>query len=207
MKKKDVTVFKPVKGKPMIEAYPELGKYDEFKNIPDTYIRYAWYFGNRSSPFYNENSHYRKTTLCFKQAFGKLTQGNTGIAKRLHENDVPEEIINAIERMRKFNPSIRDKALSLQEKIFEHYETIVDKFQEYIEADAEANESDNAEEGKKGKRLSIGATKDYVELTAKINKELPSLILNLEEGFGVKRGKDELHAEDEFVDEIENIIG
>ena len=83
-----------------------------------------------------------------------------------------EKWANAIERMSKVEPGIRDKARSMIEKLIENYEDLCEPDQ-YTDKDG------------------VKDAKKFVDATSKIAQELPGLISKMEEGFGVSHRDDE----------------
>lgn len=95
-----------------------------------------------------------------------------GLREDLAVLNFDEKWAAAIERMSKVEPSIRDKARLMIEKLIDNYEGLCDPDQ-YKDKDEVTN------------------VKQFVDATTKIAQELPGLIIKMEEGFGVSYRSDD----------------
>lgn len=150
--------------------YPELKRIKEFEGLAAVQLITIWWYANPTSELVltmEDNRARIKEAL--KRA--NFTPDRTLNADLLKLN-FDEKWANAIERMGKVEPGIRDKARSMIEKLITHYEDMCDPAQ-YVD-------KDNVQDIKK-----------FVDATTKIAQELPGLITKMEEGFGVSRRDDD----------------
>lgn len=164
------TVFEPTE-KHQLEEYPELANYEEFKPLTREEMRLVWYYANQTSPFYDTSPMQTKISKCFDAAWGNLAKESEKV--RYLSGNFPAIVQMAINRMRMFNPEKRSRSLMMLEKVFADYEEIITNFK------PKAKEGD--------KPVSLDKVKEYVDLTTKITAQLPTLVQELEEGFGVKK--------------------
>ncbi len=163
----DYFVFLPSK-RDMKTDYPELARVIEFKDLTNKEMVFVWFHSNQTSPYFEMEAKH-KTALSIKEAWGdKLTREDIDAYL---DGNFPEKIRLALERMKKYKPSVRMKALMMQEKTMADYQIILAKNISGLEPKAQS---------------------DYIDMINKINKALPELINSIEEGFGIKirSGKD-----------------
>jgi len=158
-----VALFEPTSVDMRIE-YPELAGIEEFQGLSDVELKFVWYYFNTKSPYYKEKDRVRKVSACVK-ASGFST--NLNILKNMYVNIFPENLEAAGARMERFASSARERAKGMIEKMFDTYEGILDSFGEK-DFDTEQQEK-------------------FVNIAAKIRAELPALIKQKEEGFGLKQ--------------------
>ena len=147
----------------MKQAYPELARIPEFDELRDEELRFVWYLANPTSPV---NTRVNRTSLPEKveTALEKSQYNVSKIVLSSYEKGMfGDKLQAAIERMKKMEVGVREKAHDIIDKIFEQYYKI-------------------AKEGIRG-----GDVDSYINSTKVIIKELPNLIKVKEEGFGVKQ--------------------
>jgi len=163
----EVKLFEPNNRNLSIE-YPELAGISEFAELNTSDLKFVWYYSNRTSPHYSDNNQTRKISKCIRESYGNSLDEDVK-AKFLSSN-FPHKLKQAMKRMETFNPSLRLKAKLSVERIFDNLQRLVD----IEEGDLEDMELNNK--------------KDYVALAIKISESLPSIVRQLEEGFGVTYG-------------------
>jgi hypothetical protein len=176
------TVFKPTE-KVMIEEYNELKNIPQFAILTDEELRFVWYYANPTSPFADKET-IKKFNLSFDSAFGKISNADMKVQYEFAKTR-PEKITKAIERMANIDVSARIKAKML-------LKTMLNNMYEMVLNDYEINDPSQG--------------KNYVELCAKVSRELPHIIKLNEEGFGVVEEEVEEKPEEEVeVKETPNI--
>lgn len=158
-----MAVFEPTDIDMKVE-YPELSSIKEFEPLLDTQMRFVWYYFHKQSPFFNLRPISEKLSSCLEKSKLRL---NTNETKNYMDNKFPEAIEAAGARMMRFASSDRVRAKSMIDSIFEGFEIIIDSF----------GTDDLQDTEKQGK---------FVDISVKIRAELPQLIKQKEEGFGVK---------------------
>lgn len=155
-------IFEPTNIDMRVE-YPELTGIDEFRDLSDPELRFVWYFFNTKSPHYAIKDAKVKVSTCLKVS-GYIP--NTNIIKGMYENRFPENIEAAGARMNRFAASTRERAKQMVDRMFDTYESILDTFGDKV------YDTDQQEK--------------FVTIASKIRAELPQLIKQKEEGFGIK---------------------
>jgi hypothetical protein len=171
-------VFSPVKnGKGLspedyMVEYPELNRAEETKNLRGVELMWCWYYGSPESPFIlKEYSEQDKAIACTELVFDNIYKGRPYDEKTLidmRKGNVPTFFGQAIEFFRKKNLEARSTGKSMIDKIFQSYNDIIEKGAEQF----------------KTKEGDI----DYAKFTSTmrmIRNEIPELIKEVEEGFGV----------------------
>tara|TARA_R100000808_G_C2154309_1_gene165213 strand:- start:7317 stop:7886 length:570 start_codon:yes stop_codon:yes gene_type:complete len=165
----DIKLFEPTNKDLRIE-YPELMDIDEFRDLTPRELNFVWYFSNRTSPYSKEKNNKKKVELSIKRGFGE----NATHQLRLDyvAGKFPEKIRKAVDRMERFNPSARMKAKQSVEKIFDRLRQLVDVSPEQL------NEMD------------LGEKSNYTNLAIKISENLPKIVGQLEQSFGIQIKKE-----------------
>jgi hypothetical protein len=147
--------------------YPELEKVEEFKPLSESDYRFVWSMGNITSPFFEKKPEIAKINACIKYAYyGKDALGKSQILR--YEKGLFEDNIKvAIDKMREFSPTKRQKGKDMLNKIFNSFEKIVNMSDDMVE---------NPDLHQK-----------YIDNAVKITEALPDLIRKAEEGFGFKQ--------------------
>lgn len=164
-------MFRPTDRDLRIE-YPELSKVREFSELNTKELKFVWYYANRTSPYYTATKGDRTKILgCIKNSFGNsLKEKNTGEYNKYVSGNFPQKIRIAIDKMERFNPTARLRAKMAVEKIFDNIESSVD-----IDEDVKEKMRDDLELRKK-----------YVELSIKVSENIPNIVAQMEESFGIK---------------------
>lgn len=144
--------------------YPELKRIKEFEGLTAVQLITIWWYANPTSELVlNIEDNKARIVESLKRA--NFTPDRT-LNKDLLKLNFDEKWANAIERMSKVEPGIREKARLMIEKLITNYETMCDPDQ--------YKDKDNLQDIAK-----------FVNATTKIAQELPGLITKMEEGFGV----------------------
>lgn len=147
--------------------YPELAEVEEFKNLSMQDLKFIWFYGNRTSPYFYEEEK-DKMRHSVESAYGRESYDE-------NLNVIPPEYLQpAIEKMRHYNPSLRLIAKLKMEKLFDNLSGMMDM-----------SVSDMEMENKK----------QYVEFAIKISQTFPEIIRQLESGFGIRMEEKEEKSE------------
>ena len=177
-------VFEPVEGKPMLEKYPELEDIPQFRDIGgDKYLRFVWYMGCKSSPFYLMDDIEYKVSLCLAKANLELSDADR--ANWLN-GEFPDRIKDAITYMGTFLVDARAHAYELVQIVLANAGHIINKDKTEIDL------------------MPWDDKKKYMDIATDYMKQLPSIINQLETKFGlnvrstnkVKGGREKTHADE-----------
>jgi len=152
--------------------YPELAGIEEFKKLTSSELRLCWLIGNSSSPIFNlKRTEKIKEAMETVYGMGRI-ESKPDLLKLYHfkngEADIPENVLNGINRMLHFNPDNRLRAKLLSQYMFD----VMNKIVVVDKATLLTMDMDDK--------------KKYAELMIKVNSELPKMIDTLESGFGIK---------------------
>ncbi len=188
----DMFLFKPTSQDMKIE-YPELRDVKEFMELKKAEFEFVWYYGNRTSPFFDIASGERNKRLaCVEKAFGKKDKDSDWYKKYLSGN-FPPKIKAGIEKMGRYSPSARMRAKMAAENV-------LDTLEESLNV---------SEEMKDEMKKDLEMKRKYIDLSIKVIESMPNVVSQIEDGFGIrafekKGGKDKqptlmdvLHSEDE----------
>lgn len=169
----DVTLFLP-SSKEMRLEYPELASIEEFKMLTDKQLKFVWWFANPTSPLVDDTSISKEANerkrIALALIKSKLKDDLTIPDQEAYtQMYIPEQVRIAIHRMQAFTPSIRMHGKIMQEKIFENYNNIINTV---IPSNASADQK-----------------KEYVDLAKVISTEIPKLIGEIEDAYGIKMKK------------------
>lgn len=169
-------MYGPSTGKQLKKMYPELAAEPLFKDLTNEDILFAWYLGNKSSPVdpnWTDEVRYKQSAL---QAY----QNNAEKRNAYGMKQVPEAILIAVEKMATFSPNAR---MTAKRTIQNHFHNIlkmsnvdVDKDFKYIDKD--------------GNELTDWTARNQYVTSIKTTAEIvPTLIRQMEEGFGIEKRK------------------
>ena len=185
MSDEKIILYGPTTGKSLLRSYPELAAEPKFKDISGEDLLFSWYIGCPSSPVDPEWSDQTR----YKTAAAKAINGINSKDKRekYSAGDIPDEVKQAIEKWRQMSPDARLLAKRMTQTMFS-------KLQQLVEVDVENDfvsirtigKGDDKEEIKE---VDWAGRKSYVDSMAKISETLPSLIDQLEKGFGITESK------------------
>jgi hypothetical protein len=168
------TLFAPKTKEGLKFDYPELANSKEFESITSEDVLMIWFFACSASPL-------NKADMSEKQKIKKsielsYTKTHLDSVKRNKYEllDFPDKIQVAIDKMKSYRLSPRLRAKLMAEKAMSNYEKII--------------EADIIEDSKgKDSEIDLSKQKAYVDASISITKFLPSLMLQIEGGFGVSR--------------------
>lgn len=177
--RREISLFCPGKGKgqDLKRLYPELASVEEFKSLSTSELRFAWYYGIYFANSSNERIRI-ESSLNFS-FWGKLRKDQYN--DYIHGN-FPDKVRVAIERMQKFDLDSRLKARFICEMTLYVWQKILD-------TDIATN-----------KEATWGEKKQYVDVSSTILKELPTLIKQMESGFGVREAVFEKEVTEKFIE-------
>ena len=167
MAEEKLYLFRPTDQDMKIE-YPELEKEPAFRGLSTTEMKFVWYYGNRTSPYFTPtNGELSKVKYCIKMSF-KTSAGGKPLPekdyRRYLESNFPEKIKDAITAMNSYNPSARLRARFAIENAISNLVTsldVTDEMKEEMEGD-------------------IDLRKKYIELSIKVTESLPLVTAQLE---------------------------
>ncbi|HHT9135807.1 MAG TPA: hypothetical protein ACFYEK_01040 [Candidatus Wunengus sp. YC60] len=203
MDNKEITpaIFAPKNGVVLKRDHPELKENKKFKDLSNEEITWVWHYACKSSHLDDEQEKGLTMAERAKKAADLSFKTNTPASKeakiKFAKLDVPERIKEAIDEMRKYNPTARDIASKIIETSFINlYNMIAVNAEDFIEVEVD-------EHGNERKRINFTARKQYVETVAKTSETLPELLKQLESNFGVER-KENDKSTDRLIDEYHN---
>jgi hypothetical protein len=163
------------------ELYPALQEVPEFTDskLIDEELRFVILYGSPTSPIKGEDSV--RIAKCIERAF---KQGSLSAQEKAlyAQGKFPDNVRSAILRMRKFNPSTRNKAKEATENVFNQFVQILNtdtNNTKITEMDSEGNSIEST------RGMTLDELKKWSEMAIKITSELPTLIETMEKGFGM----------------------
>lgn len=168
---KDIVLFEP-SSRSMLIDYPELKEFAEFVKLSKEDVKFVWYVSNRTSPIIKVPKLMRIKRACELAYDKRKLSINARIKGIYEENNLPDEIVEAIEVMSSFNPSFRMRAKLLNEHNFDVLQSLV-----YISQEEQL-------------AMDLDDKKKYADLIVKTTSALSSMIVNMETGYGVKVKKE-----------------
>jgi hypothetical protein len=149
--------------------YPELNTIDQFLNLSNAEMVFVWLMTNRTSPLCQGNEPNRKRATKLALAWSKLDKL---LSKKditdYEEHKFPSKLVNALNKMAAFNPSIRMKAKMISEKMLSNVSRMVDVSEEEFS------------------QMTLDDKKKYSEFTKTVTNTLDELIVANEDAYGVK---------------------
>jgi hypothetical protein len=152
--------------------YPELNQIEQFRALRDKELKLVWYLSCPSSPLVEKFGTDLKKKL--PELFGVIFKNKfeQNFVNQFPDN-IPENILVAMERMSKLDVSTRGQAKEMVDDIFSNYKTILS-----LPADSFKDSQGNTDYNK------------YISVRKLIRAELSDIIKQKEEGFGIKdKGK------------------
>lgn len=169
-------LFGPRNEKDLGRQYPELKKEPEFKDLTTGELLFTWWYANATSPLIIDDtlSDKQRIMAAYDQSF-KKTSADNDRKSNYFSSIFPDRVKTAIEKMKSFNPSARIRSRIMIEKMMNQFEKLINVSEDdFIEHD---------EGGKK--KINWTGRNSYVTSAKNISEMLPTLIRQLEEGFGV----------------------
>jgi hypothetical protein len=185
------SMFRPQSLRGLMQDYPELKKEDAFKTLSKFELYLCWYFACEASPLSDLKSD--KTRI--SRAISLVQESNPDIAHldrdtklRFEDLDFPEKFARAVERMSKYKMGPRIRAKKMVDNILSKYEKLV-------EMDIESDEFIDKEGGRDMTKI-----KQFIDASATIIKQMPTIISMAENGFSITEGGESADEEDLGVD-------
>ena len=150
--------------------YPELAQVPEFNALANIQeLKFVWYYANRTSPYFTaKKGETIRIKSCINKAFGRSQDVED--YKKYLEGNFPPKIKEAIAKMESYNPSARLRARIAIENIFDNLEAslqVTDEMQTEMDKD-------------------LDQKKKYIDLSIKVSESLPTVVAQLEEGYGIR---------------------
>jgi hypothetical protein len=170
-------LFKPKEGK-IRQLYPEINENKKFKDLTGEEVLFVWYYANASSPIDPELPDKTRAVSAASESVKDKDK-----RQQFSNLQFPEKVKEAIEEMKKFNPDVRLVAKRIIQNSFNTLEkmskTNIEDFQH------EAVD----EEGNTIVKIDWSGRKQFVDTVAKIVDTMPTLISQMEQGFGMVDSK------------------
>lgn len=184
---RDITIFEPSTRELLLD-YPELKEYEAFTNLKSPRdLKFVWYVSNRTSPIIREPKKRRIKIAC-EYAYSPSTLRTNVRVKAIYEEcEIPQDIVEAIDVMARFNPSFRMRAKLLNEHAFEELQSLT-----YL-----TNEEKMSQD--------LDDKNKFASLLIKTSNALPGMIHAMETGYGV-RIKESKEKQFELQADIEDVI-
>ena len=171
LSEKDITLFEP-STRDMLIDYPELKEYEIFTKISKYDMKFVWYVSNRTSPIIRVPKAKRIKQACELAYGNQRISKNEKVKKIYEEQELSDEIVEAIQVMSSFNPSFRMRAKLLNEHNFEVLQSL-----SYI-----------SPEDMQG--MDLDERNKLAKLVVTTSSALPKMIEAAESGYGVKIKKE-----------------
>lgn len=171
-----LVLFGPTSGKRLKREFPELARNPLFDPLSDDELHFAWLMGCKSSPIDEGWTESFKHKQAAYQVFPKGSDKRTNYASM----DVPVNVKEAIEEMRKYSPDARMLAKKTTQ---ENFHTL-QKLCQYNEDNFKVKNKDSGEI-----EINWVAKRQLVDMIAKTSEIMPVLIKQLEEGYGIVETK------------------
>lgn len=178
-----IILFGPKSGKALTGLYPEIASHPKLKtlSLPSEDMLFAWYMGCESSPIDPEwTDKIRRTSAALSAIKDERKRKEYG------EGNIPVKVKEAIEVFKTFSPDARMKAKRMVQTIMHKWEEMVD-----VDVATEFLITKRDKEGNETVEVDWTGRKQYIDSTAKISDSLPSLLAQLESGFGIKEKEQE----------------
>ena len=172
----EYSLFKPKSSRGLKHDYPEFTNIEEFKSLNTADLLFVWYYSCEVSPLVKEfPSDSKRVKKAMKVAYANKPLDHAKQAK-FEALKFTDKIKSAIDKMSSFRVGPRIRAKLMMEKVMKTYEDIVDvDVEQYFK--------------NKDGEVDFTKKKAYVDATATISKNMPTLISQLESGFGVSEEK------------------
>jgi hypothetical protein len=175
------TMFEPMKDRDLLtKKYPELGRMDEFNRLLQHEQEFVWLYACELSPFVKKipDRHERA-----RKSF-EVSRRNKEYQNDEYQNYCslifPDHIKTAVERMAKFRSDLRSRALAALENAYNSCIEVLD-----APIPGKIHEFDDQEQEFVYKDVTPAMIKQVIEAKQKAREELPGIIKQIEEGFGI----------------------
>ena len=153
--------------------YPELERTEEFSELSARALIFVWWYANPTSDLVLDiKDDYDRVAEAMKKS--GFNPGKTE-KDRMLKLQFDSNMAGAIKKMSDFDPGVRFKSYMMIRNIFDHYESLIRK----------GPEAFTVIEGKGDNQTTYIDHARYVTTSAKIAEEIPSLLVRMEEGFGI----------------------
>lgn len=181
-------LFLPITEKSLKRQYPELNVEPEFLKVTLNEMKFVWAYANKTSPFVIDESlsDIERVEKAYNYGF-EGAKGDDARRADYYSFNFPERIRVAIEKMGKYSPTTRAQAKSIVETIFANFKQMVNvDMKEFIKWDKVKNTDDEGNETEElVKSIDWAGRSNYITSSVKISESLPSLIKQVEDGFGI----------------------
>jgi hypothetical protein len=158
-------------GKDLRVTYPELADVAEFKPLSSSEMLFVYYFACESSPYIRMEP---KNRILKSLEHIKKSVSGSQIAD-YSKGDFPDKIKAAIDRMLRYDVSARMEARSITEMVFKNVKELIN-----IDLNTLGD---------------IDQKKRYVDMAGAVTRLLPSIVSQLENGYGIRYVEDEAEEE------------
>lgn len=161
-----VTIFEPETSRDMRIEFPELAGIEEFKNLSANQMKFVWYVANRTSPLFElprDKKILKALDIIYPRGYSKFDD-----LVKISNGEIPDELDKALDKMVMFSPSNRTKAALLTDYAFSQLEKLISYTDDQIRG------------------MDFDDKKKYADLLIKVQNDMPKLVKNNEEMFGVK---------------------
>lgn len=188
-----ILLYGPVNGKALLRSYPELMDEPKFKALSGEELLFSWYVGCKSSPIDPDWSDSVRYKTAASKAFTRPGSESKDKREKYSAGDIPDDVKQAIAKWASMSPDARLVAKRM-------VQTIMHNFQKLVDVDLDKDFLTVRTIGKGEDKIDVAevdwtAKKQYIDSAAKISDTLPSLIDQLEKGFGiteVKKGEEKI---------------
>lgn len=171
MSNEQIILFGPKEGKSLKRLYPEIAEEPVFKGLPDEDILFVWYYKNPSSPIDPELADNLRAQAAAARAF----PSNPDKRKKFSALSFDDKIKLANERMSKYKPEARAMANRI----------VQNNFNNLLKMSSASVDSFKAKTEKGEEVIDWDAWNKYTTSVARTSEILPTLLKQVEEGFGV----------------------
>lgn len=175
----NMILFGPTNEKDLKRLYPELKEADEFRNLTTGEMLFVWHFANATSDLVkNDNLPEKSRAIAaYDKAF--KSHPNEERKRQYYSLNFPDKIRLAIDRMKRYEPTIRIRSRVIAETILENFEKMVKVDLEDFNTTDEVGNTE----------INWTGRNNYVTSAKTILQTLPDLINQVEHGYGVKDKK------------------
>lgn len=197
----ELKLFEPQDDKTLMTVqHKELGRMKEFSSLKHHEQRFVWAYSCMTSRFVEEN----KTDLHAraKKAF-EWAYKSFDYSSKQHQEFCslvfPEHMKAAIDRMAKFDPSRRGRAMQALEN---EYESLLQILESPIpgKIGIEIKDEDTGEMVIVYEEITPAQIKQVIEAKEKAREALPQVLNQLEEGFGISVAKSDIAGDESDAD-------
>lgn len=157
-----------------LREYPELDEIPEFQPLTEGELKIVWWYANPTSPLLRERHMVDRMRMAHKRVYPLLSKEEANEFARLYKDGTHPrqlEIQEAIDRMRKVKPAIREDVNRILIGIIRDYKEILEKpLTEFVKG-SEGETDFNA----------------YINVRTKIISQLDAIVKKAESGWGTRK--------------------